>query len=124
MTTQYATWLREKKKLNFDYSSRVVGLPYEGLDPRHMDLKYANVEECEKVWEVKLSNSHGFKYKKQCINLKVLCCVEELWPKVYQKGVITNNEIHLSFAKGILAKQKGLKVCWATFVAKLQYQGS
>jgi hypothetical protein len=44
--------------------------------------------------------------------------------KVYQKGVITNNEISLSFAKGILVEQKGLKVCWVAFVVEVQYQGS
>jgi hypothetical protein len=86
-----------------------------------MDPKYASVEECEKVWGARFSNSHGFKYKKQCTNLKVFCRVEELCPKVYQKGVITNNEINLSFAKGISIEQKGLKVCWVAFVAKVQY---
>ncbi len=40
---------KRKKELNFDYFSRVVGLPFEEFDPKHMDLKYANVEESEKV---------------------------------------------------------------------------
>ncbi len=38
-----------KKELNFDYFNKVVGLPSEGIDPKHMDPKYASVEECEKV---------------------------------------------------------------------------
>jgi len=84
-----------------------------------MDPKYANVEECEKVSGIKLSNSHGFKYKNQFIDLKVFCHVEELWPKVYQ-----NNEINLSFVNGILAEQKGLKVCSTALATKVQYQGS
>jgi len=31
------------------------------------------------------------------------------------KDVITNNEINLAFAKGILAKRKRWDVCWAQF---------
>jgi hypothetical protein len=89
-----------------------------------MDPKYASVKECEKVSGVKLSNSHGFKYKKQCIDLKVFCHVEELWPKAYQKVVIIDNEISLSFANGILVEQKGLKVCSVALATKVQYQGS
>ncbi len=65
------------------------------------------MEECEKVWGIKFFNNHGFKFKKQCTDLKVFYHVKELWPKVYQKGVITNNEINLSFAKGLLVEQKG-----------------
>ncbi len=38
-----------KKEFNFDYFNRVVSLPSEGLDCEHMDLKYATLEECEKV---------------------------------------------------------------------------
>jgi hypothetical protein len=40
---------KRKKELNFDYFSRVVSLPFEEFDPKHMDPKYASVEEYEKV---------------------------------------------------------------------------
>jgi len=58
-------------------------------------------------WSVKsCSNKHGFNYKKSCTNENVIVMVEELWPKVYQRFVITNGDINLSFAKGVLAQKK------------------
>lgn len=56
----------------------------KGLSPRHMDPKYASVEDCEKVWGVRCANSHGFKYKKECTYVKVIYHIAKLWPKVYQ----------------------------------------
>jgi hypothetical protein len=50
----------------------------------------------------KCSNSHGFKYLKKCTDVKVVSYVEELWPKVYQRCIITNNDINMSFEKGVL----------------------
>jgi hypothetical protein len=50
----------------------MVGLSCEGLSPRHMDLKYVSLEECEKVWGRRCSNGHGFKYKKSCIDENVI----------------------------------------------------
>jgi hypothetical protein len=55
------------------------------------------------------SNNHGFKYKKSCIDEDVIVMVEELWPKVYQRYVITNGDISLSFAKGVLAQKNSIR---------------
>jgi len=42
---------------------------------------------------------------------------------VFQRPVITNDVISLSFAKGVLAESRGKEVCWATFAAEVQVQG-
>jgi hypothetical protein len=60
-----------------------MGLSFEGLNCRHMDPKYVSLEEWEKVWGRRCYNSHGFKYKKSCIDEDVIVMVEKLWPKVY-----------------------------------------
>lgn len=49
--------------------------------------------------------------------------IHELWPIVYQKTNIANNSISLTFAKGILAENKGHKVNWARYVAQAQNMG-
>jgi len=88
-----------------------------------MDPKDIVVGQCDKMWGIRCPNSHGYKYKKQCSNLEVIAFVEEMWPKVYQKKFITNNEINLAFAKGIVAQWKGYKGDWAKFATKVQFQG-
>jgi hypothetical protein len=50
--------------------------------------------------------------------------VEELWPKVHQRFLITNNKISLSFTKGMLVDKKGCDVNWETFAIEVQSQGS
>jgi hypothetical protein len=49
--------------------------------------------------------------------------IEDLWSHVYQKVVITNNEISLAFGKCILTKRKRWDLCWAQFAAKVQCIG-
>ncbi len=39
---------------------------------KHMDPKYVSLEECEKVWGRRCFNSHGFKYKKSCMDEDVI----------------------------------------------------
>jgi hypothetical protein len=51
-------------KHGFEYFSKLVGLPSKGLSPRHLDFNYVIVEDYEKFWGARCSNSHGFKYKK------------------------------------------------------------
>jgi hypothetical protein len=53
----------QSEKFNLKYFTTMVGLSSKGLSPRHMDPKYVNLEECEKVWGRRCSNNHGFKYK-------------------------------------------------------------
>jgi hypothetical protein len=77
-----------------------------------MNGLYVSVYDCEVVWG-KRWNNNGFKYKKNSTNVELIKLIEDLWPHVYQKDVITNNEINLAFAKAILAKRKGWDVCWA-----------
>lgn len=75
----------------------------------------------------KNSNAKGAKdpsYLESDLLMKIKACnslhdlivmVEELWPKVYQRYVITNGEISLFFAKGFLAQKKQYQVNWASF---------
>ncbi len=84
-----------------------------------MDVKYVNVQDYEVIWGKRYSNN-GFKYKKNIADVELIKLIKYLWPHVYQKDVITNNEINLAFAKGILAKKKGWDVCWAQFATKVQ----
>jgi hypothetical protein len=53
------------------------------------------------------------KYKKNIIDVELIKLIKDLWPHVYKKDVITNNEINLAFAKGILAERKRWDVRWA-----------
>jgi len=115
---------RGVREHGFEYFNKVVGLPSKGLSSRHLDFSYVTMEDCEKFWGARCSNSHGFKYKKQCIDVKMVSYVEELWPKVYQRSPITNNKINLSFAKGVLVDRKGCDVNWATFATKVQSRPS
>jgi len=55
--------------------------------------------------------------------VELIKLIEDLWPHVYQKDVITNNEINLAFVKGILAKRKRWDVCWAQFAIEVQWIG-
>jgi hypothetical protein len=43
--------------------------------------------------------------------------VEDLWPKMYQRSPITNNE-------GVLVNKKGCDVNWATFAIEVQSRRS
>ncbi len=45
--------------------------------------------------------------------------VEELYCRVTSKNKITNNEITLQFARGLLLEGKGVQVNWAAFAAHL-----
>jgi hypothetical protein len=49
--------------------------------------------------------------------------VEKLWSFVYRKSEITNGSIFVSFAKGVLAKRKGIKVNWARYVTQAWEKG-
>jgi hypothetical protein len=51
----------------FEYFNKAVGLPSEGLSCRHPNFKYVTVEDCEKFWGARCSNSHGFKYLKNAL---------------------------------------------------------
>jgi hypothetical protein len=114
---------RQSEEFNLKYFTIVVGLSLEGLSPRHMNPKYVSLVECEKVRGRRCSNSHGFKYKKSCTDEDVIVMVEELWPKVYQRSIITNGDIGLSFAKGLLPQKKQYQVNWASFATQVQCQG-
>ena len=45
--------------------------------------------------------------------------VEELYCRVTSKNKITNNELTLQFARGLLLEGKGVEVNWAAFAAHL-----
>ncbi len=47
--------------------------------------------------------------------MELIKLIKDLWPHVYQKDVISNNEINLAFAKGIWVERKRWDVCWAQF---------
>jgi hypothetical protein len=68
-----------------------------------------------KLFGEKGATKNGFKYKKNNTNVELSKFIEDLWPHVYQKDVITNNEISVAFANGILEERKGWDVCWAQF---------
>ncbi len=117
-------WVKsDSQELNSKYFNILVGLSLEKLSPRQMNPKYVSLEECEKVWGRRYSKSHGFKYKKSCIDEDVIVTVKELWPKVYQRSIITNGDIGFSFAKGVLAQKKQYHENWASFATQVQCQG-
>jgi hypothetical protein len=53
--------------------------------------------------KAKVVTKNGFKYKKNITDVELIKFIKDVWPHVYQKDVITNNEINLAFAKYILA---------------------
>jgi hypothetical protein len=113
---------REVEKLSVEYFNIMVGLKNKGLNPRQMDVKYVNVQDCEAIWG-KRYNNNGFKYKKKITDVELFKFIKDLWPHVYQKDVNINNEINLAFVKGILAERKRWDVCWAQFIVKVQFIG-
>ncbi len=48
------------QNLSVEYFNTMVGLKNYGLNPKRMDAKYVNVQDCEAIWG-KMYNNNGFK---------------------------------------------------------------
>jgi hypothetical protein len=100
-----------------------LGFCNEGIDIRKgLDDTHATLVECEVVWE-KRKNHNGFKFE-ICTNLEITIKVLELYPLIYQKQKITNNNIALCFAKALLIDKKKIKENWAHFAKQMGGMGT
>ncbi len=100
---------KENGERSDEWFTTKLGLCNEGIDiHKELDDMHATHTKCEVMWGKRKSHN-GFKYE-TCTNPKITTRVLELYPLVYQKQKITNNNIALSFAKVLFAERKEIKI--------------
>ena len=93
------------------------GLRNEGADVLRLCKRDVSKEELAEAFGPKSSkNGYRFDYR---LTAEAAREVEELYCRVTSKNKITDNEITLQFARGLLVEGKGVQVNWAAFAAHL-----
>ena len=93
------------------------GLRNQGADVLRLTERDVSKEELAQSFGPKSSkNGWRFDYR---LTPQAARDVEELYCRVTSKNKITNNEITLQFARGLLLEGKGVQVNWAAFAAHL-----
>ena len=93
------------------------GLRNTGLDVLRLSKRDVSKEELAQAFGPK-SSKNGWRYDYR-LTPGAAREVEELYCRVTSKNKITNNEITLQFARGLLLEGKGVQVNWAAFAAHL-----
>ena len=93
------------------------GLHNDGLDVLKLSKRDDSKEELAQAFGPK-SSKNGWRYDYR-LTPGAAREVEELYCRVTSKNKITNNEITLQFARGLLLEGKGVQVNWAAFAAHL-----
>ena len=93
------------------------GLRNHGLDVLRLSKRDVSKEELAQAFGPK-SSKNGWRYDYR-LTPEAAREVEELYCRVTSKNKITNNEITLQFARGLLLEGKGVQVNWAAFAAHL-----
>ena len=88
-----------------------------GLDVSKLSTRDVSKEELAEAFGPK-SNKNRSRYDYR-LTSKAARGVEELYCRVTSKSKITNNELTLQFARGLLLEGKGVEVNWAAFAAHL-----
>ena len=93
------------------------GLRNTGLDVLRLSTRDVSKEELTQAFGPK-SSKNGWRYDYR-LTPDAAREVEELYCRVTSKKKITNNELTLQFARGLLLEGKGVEVNWAAFAAHL-----
>ena len=93
------------------------GLRNDGLDVLKLSKRDVSKEELTQAFGPK-SSKNGWRYDYR-LSGDAARDVEELYCRVTSKTKITNNELTLQFARGLLLEGKGVQVNWAAFAAHL-----
>ena len=93
------------------------GLRNQGLDVLRLTTRDVSKEELSQAFGPK-SSKNGWRYDYR-LAPEAAREVEELYCRVTSKKKITNNELTLQFARGLLLEGKGVEVNWAAFAAHL-----
>ena len=93
------------------------GLRNVGLDVLRISQKDVSKEELAQAFGPK-SSKNGWRYDYR-LTAEAAREVEELYCRVTSKKKITNNELTLQFARGLLLENRGVEVNWAAFAAHL-----
>ena len=93
------------------------GMRNNGLDVLGLSKRDVNNEELAQAFGPK-SSKNGWRYDYR-LAPEAAREVEELYCRVTSKKKITNNEITLQFARGLLLEGRGVLVNWAGFAAHL-----
>ena len=95
------------------------GLRNQGADVLRLSKRDVSKEELGEAFGPK-SSKNGWRYDYR-LSPEAAREVEELYCRVTSKNKITNNEITLQFARGLLLEGKGVQVNWAAFAAHLHH---
>ena len=93
------------------------GLRNQGLDVLKLSTRDVSKEELTHAFGPK-SSKNGWRYDHR-LTSEAARDVEELYCRVTSKTKITNNELTLQFARGLLLEGRGVEVNWAAFAAHL-----
>ena len=93
------------------------GLRNNGLDVLSLSNRDVSKDELAHAFGPK-SSKNGWRYDHR-LTSEAAREVEELYCRVTSKNKITNNELTLQFARGLLLEGKGVEVNWAAFAAHL-----
>jgi hypothetical protein len=93
------------------------GLRNTGLDVLRISQRDVSKEELAQTFGPK-SSKNGWRYDYRLTG-DAAREVEELYCRVTSKNKITNNELTLQFARGLILEGRGVEVNWAAFAAHL-----
>ena len=88
-----------------------------GLDVLRLSTRDVSKEELAQAFGPK-SSKKRWRYDYR-LTLEAARGVEEMYCRVTSKSKITNNELTLQFARGLLLEGRGVEVNWAAFAAHL-----
>ena len=93
------------------------GMRNNGVDVLSLSNRDVSKDELAHAFGPK-SSKNGWRYDHR-LTSEAAREVEELYCRVTSKNKITNNELTLQFARGLLLEGKGVEVNWAAFAAHL-----